>query len=422
MNQWRHPKPDNGSHVREHLEAKTLSLSQRLQSLPSVTSDAAFVDAINESNQLPIPNDLVISLRVPNERTTGISYQKWASPMIDQIKWLSSHLDKDREIRELHVLIETHQPTQLLIRHLINRITAHFEIAKDARLTLSVPLGANPVLSIDDAQPFSHLHIDFLTPIESLHKIEGQWLNQQRGENTSLGLTLGWSHQPDINCEVLADAIRQMIWLQADRLSLESLGIGTSQYANALLSIDGLSGLLFELEQNDYHLIGAGTYARPSCPLAQAYLSDRLDLGVDGYLCESKLDQIGIGLEAVSLIGDYVAINHSQPKDYFHDIRHNHFPIAKGAPLSDDDLMRQTIISELVCHFRLPIDVIQRRFNVCFKHHFQHQYQGLEKFKAAGWLSGNHKFLEVTDLGLCKLPLLASLFTAPVGAAGRTAS
>ena len=205
-----------------------------------------------------------------------------------------------------------------------------------------------------------------------------------------------------------------MIWLGGDRITFESLTTRTPCYKNALSSIPDLNELLEELEQNQYHPIGSGIFAKTSCPLAQAYLADELGLGINGYLVQSKLDQIGIGLGAASLIGDYVALNHANVAEYFQDISQRKFPIGHGMTLSKDDVIRQVVISELLCHYSLPIDKIQRRFGICFKQHFHNQHEQLKQMQFNGLLTKHRDTLEVTDQGLSQVSQIAALFSSPI--------
>lgn len=415
MNTWRHPKTSQASTVPIVQDGLSVSVAQRLKQVTATHTDKAFVEAIRASNQLPIPNDLMIAIHVPDEEETGLSYQKWALPMIDQMKWLATHFDPDRQLRELHVHINTHRPIQMLIRHLINRIDAHFNVAKDAKLFIHVPLGLARTDIIDHAKPFSQLHIDYRTSIDRAISCDAQWINDQRMRGTSIGISLDTQYPDSMTGEQLTEALRQFIWLDADRISFESMNSKTGLYHNVLKDHTDRSSLWAELEQNGYHAIGSGLFARSSCPLAQAFLESQLDLGVDGYLTLPRLDQLGIGLGAISLVSDYIATNDTDPSTYLQAIHNTQFPIARGMTLHRDDVMRQAIISEMVCRYQLSVDDIQQRFGVCFKHHFPEEYRQLERMRASGLLEGNEKHLSVTDEGLGHLSIMAAMFAKPIG-------
>ena len=415
MDNWRHPKTSRQHTVPLVQDGLLVSIAQRLQQAPTTQTDKAFVDAIRASNQLPIPNDLMIAIHVPDEHKTGLSYQKWALPMINQIKWLASHFDPDRRLCELHVYIKTQRPIHMLIRHLLNRIDAHFHVAEDAKLSIHVPFGLARKDIIDHAKPFSKLHIDYLTPIDRINPCDAQWINKQRSKDTSIGLSLDAWHCEPMDEGPLTETIRQMIWLEADRISFESMNGTTDFYHNILEDLIDKSSLWAELEQNEYHAIGSGMFARPSCPLAQAFRECQLDLGIDGYLTRPRLDQLGIGLGAISLVGDYLATNDNDPSTYLRALDSAQFPIAHGMALTGDDVMRQVIIAEIVCRYQLSVDEIQQRFGVCFKHHFPNQYEKMTLMRASGLLEGDSKCFRVTDEGLDHISRMAAMFAAPIG-------
>lgn len=386
-------------------------LQQRLSGLPIVRNDRAFLDAIEESNCMPIPNALALSLHIPSEEKTGLSYQKWASPMIEHIKCLAQHLDADRQVRLLNIYIEDPQPMTLMIGHLVHRVEAHFPIAEDALLNIVAParLAYNDLFL--ESTHFKHIHVDYrfddtqLRPPVTTESI--------RDFNLTTGITL----TPEL-CAKL-DSSSLQAWLsdwcdrKPTRISLEAL-MDCPQHANHSLFQSGHDALWMKLHEHGYHLIGTATFALADCPLAQAFIQDELGIGVEGYDPAASLDHFGIGLGAISQTAQYLAVNHHQPHRYLQTLRNQHLPVMTGGYLSQDTLIREAIMTELTCHFRLPIDALQRRFFFCFKHEFGQEYAAILQWVKAGLMRWHGKELWITDQGLAHLPALVSTFIQPL--------
>lgn len=411
MNVWRWPQYsviDDGMNIPG--PGTAARLQRRQCALPKARSDRGFLDAIEESNCLPIPNALALGIHIPSEERTGLSYQKWASPMIEHIKHLAQHLDADRQVRLLNIYIEDSQPMTLMIGHLVHRIEAHFPIADDALLNIVAPgCLAYHELFIESSF-FKHVHIDYrLDDPDLMPPVATESI---RDFSVTTGITL----TPEL-CAKL-DPTELKAWLskwcdqRPTRISLEAL-LDYPQQANKVLLKSGPDELWMKLREQGYHLIGTATFALSTCPLAQAFIHDELGLGVEGYDPATSLDHFGIGLGAISQTAHYLAVNHDQPDRYLQALREQHLPIASGGYLNQDALIREAIIAELTCHFRLPIDALQRRFLFCFKHEFGQQYAEILRWVKAGLMKWHGQELVVTDQGLAHLPSLILSFATP---------
>ena len=407
MNSWRWPqflKTQGGVMPAPGL---AVPLQQRLGDLPKTQSDRAFLDAIEESNCLPIPNDLALSIHIPSEEETGLSYQKWASPMIEHIKRLANHLDADRQVKLVNIFIEYPQPMALMIGHLVHRIESHFPIAEDALLNIVAPAG----LPYDDlfVEPtsFKRIHIDYrLDDSKSLPKLPTE-------TSRDFVVTVGITPCKDFDLSDLNDWLDHWSGQKPTRISLEALMSGSGHISHPL-SQAGHDDLWAKLRAQGYHLIGAATFAQSACPLAQAFIRGELGLDVEGYVPAPCLDHFGIGLGAISQTGRYLTVNQKKLERYLQMLRNQHLPIESGGPLNQDTLIREAIVTELTCRFRLPIDTLQRRFLFCFKHQFGKEYEAIAQWVKEGLMKWQGGELLITDQGLTCLPSFLSMFARPI--------
>ncbi len=415
MNRWRQHSLDLANAPVLRPEAQTLSLSQRVGQMHPVENDQAFIRALDETNRLPIPNDLALSIHLPNEKSSGCAPQKWGAPLSEQIRRLSSRFDQDRQVHELHIHIDQIRPIATLIQYLIGQVESHFVVADDALLSLFVPVGVSMGHVLIQDTAFNHVHLDyFFEKPDDLERSLPQRLSPH-SKHTTIGITL----KAEIE-EALADApmdswLTPLINQHPDRLLFESFEPRSEGYQNLLYTRPDASVGLKQLKENGYQAIGSGAFVRPNCPLAKAYQKKCLGLGLSGYLTRASLDQLGIGPDAMSWVGDYVASNHSAHELYARMLEKGHAPIAHGLALQPKDVVNQAVIDALICDHALSIDQIQRRFLVCFRKYFPKACLALQESIDNGFLHWHGRHLEVTDLGLAYLPAIVSPWAEPAG-------
>ncbi len=387
------------------------SLGQRVGDMPAVDGDQAFIQAIDESNQLPIPNDLIVSVHIPNETQGGCAPQKWSTPLIDQIKRLSTYFDRDRRVCELHIHLDQTRPITTLIQHLVHQVETHFSLAENATLSFFSPIGMNAHEMLAEKTAFQNIHLDyFFKTASDLEKNLFHW-KSQHAKNTTMGLTLHGHLGQRLTHASIKEWLAKISENNPDRVTLESLQADASGYQNLLYTQSDAARVIRQLQEAGYHAIGGGTFAKPTCQLAKAKQSGQLGLGLDSYLTGPNLDQVGLGPGALSQVGEYVAKNHTDPVLYAHLVARGRLPVAHGLMLQHKDMVTQAIVNDLVCQHRLSIDLVQRRFMMCFRRYLPKEYEALEKGVEAGLLTRFADDLEVTDLGLANLVSIVSPFT-----------
>ena len=74
-------------------------------------------------------------------------------------------------------------------------------------------------------------------------------------------------------------------------------------------------------------------------------------------------------------------------------------PIFKGYKLSDDDILRQFVIMELMSNFSLNITKVEDEFNINFKEYFSDAIFALKEFEDAELLKIFDDKIEVSQTG-----------------------
>ena len=142
-----------------------------------------------------------------------------------------------------------------------------------------------------------------------------------------------------------------------------------------------------KLTAADYVYIGMDHFAKPDDELAVAQREGKLYRNFQGYSTHAECDLIALGITAIGKVGNTFSQNVKTLEQYYEAIDAGHLPIYRGLALSDDDLLRQKVISELICHFELKFSAIEKEFDVKFQEYFATELEELKTMQSDSLLS-----------------------------------
>ena len=126
-----------------------------------------------------------------------------------------------------------------------------------------------------------------------------------------------------------------------------------------------------------YDMLGLDHFASQSDELSRAKNNGTLHRNFQGYTTLGQADSLGLGVSAISTIGDAYVQNPKKIKDYYHKID-NQLPLAeKGVLLTKDDLVRRSVIMSLMCNLSVNIKDIESRYALCFNDYFESELEAL---------------------------------------------
>ena len=67
----------------------------------------------------------------------------------------------------------------------------------------------------------------------------------------------------------------------------------------------------------------------------------------------------GLGVSAISLLGDTYAQNQKELKHYYHDVENSGIALHKGLAMTEEDCLRRDVIKQLICNFKLDFAPIE---------------------------------------------------------------
>jgi len=174
-----------------------------------------------------------------------------------------------------------------------------------------------------------------------------------------------------------------------------------------------LLGLTIErLTQAGYVYIGMDHFALPDDELARAKANRTLHRSFQGYSTRADCDLIGLGVSAISALGDAYAQSYKRLPDYYAALDGGQLAVERGIRLSGDDRIRRAVIQDLMCQERVDCATIGRRFRIDFKRYFRAELERLQELQADGLTYVRDGSIGITDAGRLLMRNVAMVFDA----------
>jgi len=148
-----------------------------------------------------------------------------------------------------------------------------------------------------------------------------------------------------------------------------------------------------------YVYIGMDHFAKPDDELAVAQRQRRLHRNFQGYSTHADCDLVAIGISSIGKIGPTYSQNFREEEGYYAALDRNELPIMRGIELDADDLLRREIIQALMCHFEIPKETFDTRFQIDFDSYFAIELDELRELEREGLLTLDPELIRVTPKG-----------------------
>lgn len=341
-----------------------------------------------------------------------------------EIQMIACHVDGRQVVEQLHFGGGT--PTFLShveLRQLMAHLRQHFTLLDDhsgdygieidpreadwSTMGLLRELGFNRVsLGVQDLDPLVQRAINRLQSLDETRAIvEAARTLQFRSVNIDLiyGLPL---QRPD----GFARTVDEVIALQPDRLSVFNYAhlperfmpqrrIDTAQLPDAEHKLEMLQRTIEQLTEAGYRYIGMDHFALPDDDLAIAQEEGTLQRNFQGYTTHGHCDLIGLGVSAISQVGDLYTQNSNDLADYQNLLGSDQLATHRGLTCNPDDRLRRAVIQQLICHFSLDFVGIENAFGVDFRGYFSDVWPKLLAMAKDGLIDLDHHGIRVTPAG-----------------------
>ncbi|MBE9504919.1 MAG: oxygen-independent coproporphyrinogen III oxidase [Proteobacteria bacterium] len=401
---------------------------------------------IKETNDAENPPDLSLYFHLPFCRSVcyfcgcNVIFTKrkeLADEYIDylekEIKMVAAMQKPGRKVSQLHWGGGT--PTFLTtdqMRRVQGIIKEHFEFAPDIEAGVEIDpreasdehistlreLGFNRIsMGIQDFDPKVQ---------EAVHRIQTEELSRHvidkcREENfdsINIDLIYGLPFQSVKSFEKTVDKI---IEINPDRMAVFNFAyvpwlksvqkmIREEDLPSGEEKFDILKMVIEKFSSAGYVYIGMDHFAKPDDELFVAQRNKTLYRNFQGYTTKAGCDLYGMGVTSISQVGNSYVQNEKELPDYYQAIEEGRLPTERGYELNDDDLLRRSVITRIMCDFELNFVDVEKEFNIDFKKHFALEFAELQPMTEDNLLSISEDRIVVSDLGRILIRNIAMVF------------
>lgn len=352
-----------------------------------------------------------------------------------EVELIACHLDPQQKVEQLHFGGGT--PTFLShdeLRRLMTHLRKHFNLLDDdsgdygieidpreadwSTMGLLRDLGFNRVsLGVQDLDPTVQRAVNRMQSLEETRAIvEAARTLQYRSLNIDLIYGL-----PKQTPDSFARTVDEVIALQPDRLSvfnyahlperfLPQRRIRSEDLPSPGQKLEMLQRSIEQLSAAGYRYIGMDHFALPDDELAIAQEDGRLQRNFQGYTTHGHCDLIGLGVSAISQIGDLYCQNTVQLNDYQSALEQNLLATSRGLICEEDDRIRRAVIQQLICEFELDFSTIESRFNIEFRGYFDEIWPQLQQMHRDRLIDLSDERIDVLPTGRLLVRSLCMLF------------
>jgi oxygen-independent coproporphyrinogen III oxidase len=148
-----------------------------------------------------------------------------------------------------------------------------------------------------------------------------------------------------------------------------------------------------------YRYIGMDHFARPRDELATAQENRTLHRNFQGYTTKAGADLYGMGVSAISSVGEAYAQNRREVPAYQSAVAERGLATMRGYRLSTDDKLRREVIGRLLCHTVISKREIEQEFSISFDEYFQAELAALDEPRTEGLVTLTADEIRATPLG-----------------------
>lgn len=350
-----------------------------------------------------------------------------------EIDLLAARVDKSRPVVQVHwgggtPTYLTPKQADALAEHLLAAFRpapgAEISVEIDPRVTTPEHLavlrrhGWNRVsMGVQDFDPEVQELVNRVQPFEMTKALVDA--SRELGyESLNLDLIYGL---PGQKLAGFSRSVEQVLTLRPDRIAMYSyahvpwlkkpqrvlaahLPEGTEKFAIFVSGIEKFS-------EAGYVYIGMDHFALPHDEIARAQVERTLWRNFQGYTTHAGVDLYALGVSAIAQIDDCYVQNTKDYAAYHAACAEGRPSTIKGWRLTEEDHLRRTVITNLLCHCVIDKREIARQFGLAsFDEKFAREVAALPALVADGLVEPRTDEIRVTPLGRIFIRNVAMLF------------
>jgi oxygen-independent coproporphyrinogen-3 oxidase len=330
------------------------------------------------------------------------------------------------------------------IEELMAHLRAAFPLAKDAEVGIEVDprvttrehvksvvrAGFNRIsMGIQDFDPKVQEEIHRVQPFELTRDFIA-WCREEGLRSVNVDLVYGLPRQtlagfqktidlvigqlkPD---RVSAFSYAHVPWLKPAQKKFDEATIlhGAAKFAIFTRLVECMTGA-------GYEFVGMDHFARPENELAVAQHEGRLWRNFQGFTTKSGTDLVGLGVTSIGQVAGAFAQNEKNLIAWGARVRGGDLAVTKGLWIGEDDLVRQRIIHQIMCTYRLEKSEVEREFGIRFDDRFAAELERLAPLEEDGMIRRTADGFELTSRGRVFVRNVCMVFDAHLPQPGQRA-
>ncbi|WP_457097434.1 oxygen-independent coproporphyrinogen III oxidase [Lysobacter sp. P5_B9] len=410
--------------------------------------EAELRDAATASNGDPIPRRLSLYVHVPfcaspcfycgcnriitRDKARGEAY---LARLYREIALTAQMFDRDREVIQLHFGGGTPNflsPGQL--REVVETLRSQFRFSDSRERDISIELDPRFVSPADilelattgfnrasfGVQDFDPAVQEAVNRIQSVEEtravVDACRATGFRSVNVDLIYGLpkqtpdGFARTLDIVTDMRPDRIAVYSYAHMPQLFKPQRQLNADDLPDAETKLMLLQLAITKLTAAGYVYIGMDHFALPDDDLAIAQARGGLHRNFMGYTTHADSDLIGLGVSAISHIGDSFSQNPRDLPSWQIALDEGRLPVFRGMRLDEDDQLRADLIQELMCQGEVPVRALERRYGIDFAEYFAQAFDKLRPLAEDGLVRIEPDRIAVTSRGRLLLRNIAMCF------------
>lgn len=409
---------------------------------------ADFARAARLSNDDPIPRRLSLYAHVPfcfspcfycgcnriitRDKSRAGTY---LSRLVREVAMLGPLFDRDREVLQIHLGGGTpnfFNASQ--IAELLESLNTHFRFSQSPTRDFSIELDPRFVeggdiealafmgfnrasLGVQDFDPAVQAAVNRIQSVEETQAvIDACRRHGFRSVNVDLiyGLPLqtraGFGKTLDTVIATRPDRLAVYSYAHMPQLFRPQKQIDESQLPSAEDKLGLLQLAIEKLSAAGYRYIGMDHFALPGDDLSIAQEKGGLHRNFMGYTTHADCDLVGMGVSAISHVGDTYSQNPRDLPSWEIAIDNGHLPTWRGMQLDADDNLRADLIQQLMCQGEVDIPELEERHEINFGVYFAEDLARLVPLQADGLVEVSPTRITATSRGRLLLRIIAACF------------
>ncbi|HWS79091.1 MAG TPA: oxygen-independent coproporphyrinogen III oxidase [Thermomonas sp.] len=405
-------------------------------------------DVATASNGDPIPRRLSLYVHVPfcaspcfycgcnriitRDTARGEAY---LARLYREIALTAPLFDRDREVIQLHFGGGTPNflsPAQL--REVVETLRSHFNFSDADERDLSIELDPRFVspadiaelaaagfnrasFGVQDFDPEVQVAVNRIQSVEETRAVvDACRANGFRSVNIDLIYGLpkqtrdGFARTLDIVTTMRPDRVAVYGYAHLPELFKPQKQIVAADLPDAETRLALLQLAIERLTAAGYAYIGMDHFALPDDELALAQARGGLHRNFMGYTTHADSDLVGLGVSAISHIGDSFSQNPRDLPSWQMALDEGRLPVFRGMRMDEDDQLRADLIQQLMCQGEIPVAALERRYGIDFAGYFAEALVKLQPLVEDGLARVERDRIAVTSRGRLLLRNIAMCF------------